>query len=93
MPRDSGWETFEPRTEDRYDPGIYLRDVADNQTKQGNIPIIHKKVSRPGTENELSSGLGLILCKEFIEKHKGKIWAVSEVNNGSTFYFTLPLSA
>jgi signal transduction histidine kinase len=57
-----------------------------------NLFKINKKVSRPGTEQEPSTGLGLILCKEFIEKHGGKIWVESMPHKGSTFYFTLPSS-
>lgn len=52
---------------------------------------IDKKVGRRGTMGEESSGLGLLLCKEFIEKNNGKIWVESVENQGSTFYFTLPL--
>lgn len=43
-----------------------------------------------GTENEKGTGLGLILCKEFVEKHHGKIWVESVVDMGSEFIFMLP---
>jgi signal transduction histidine kinase/uncharacterized protein HemY len=46
--------------------------------------------STPGTDNEVGTGLGLILVKEFVEKNQGKITAKSTVNEGSTFTFTLP---
>ena len=51
---------------------------------------IEETYSAVGTQNERGTGLGLILCKEFIEKHMGKIWVESTPDKGSTFHFSIP---
>jgi len=51
---------------------------------------IDENPSRLGTEGESSSGLGLLLCKEFVEKHGGNIRVESQENQGSTFFIRLP---
>ncbi|KUO61196.1 hypothetical protein APF79_13715 [bacterium BRH_c32] len=52
---------------------------------------IDKSISSKGTANEEGTGLGLLLCKEMVDKHNGKIWIESELGKGSKFSFTLPL--
>ena len=54
--------------------------------------ILDGNLATRGTENEKGTGLGLFLCKEFVEKHNGKIWVESEPGQGSTFKFVLPLN-
>ena len=51
---------------------------------------IDENIKSMGTANEPGTGLGLILCKDFIEKNHGKIWVESSPGNGSKFFFTLP---
>lgn len=65
--------------------------IGMNNELIGKLFKIDEKVSRNGTEGEQSTGLGLLLCKEFIEKHNGKIWVESIEGKGSNFIFTLPI--
>ncbi|MBR8537523.1 tetratricopeptide repeat-containing sensor histidine kinase [Carboxylicivirga sediminis] len=68
------------------DSGVGIRQ--ENLEK---LFMVDSTFSTKGTLNEKGTGLGLVLCKEFVEINKGAIWAESELEKGSTFYFTLPL--
>lgn len=72
---------------------ISIKDNGVGMSKEtiDNLFDIENKTSRIGTANEQGSGLGLFLCKEFVEKHGGKIWVESIVNEGSIFKFTIPI--
>lgn len=52
---------------------------------------IDGKLSKPGTNGERGTGLGVILCKEFVEKNGGQIGVESELGKGSSFFFSIPL--
>jgi signal transduction histidine kinase len=68
------------------DTGVGMsRDIMDKLFR------IDTKHTTRGTADEKGTGLGLILCKEFIEKNGGRIGVESEVGKGSVFHFTLPV--
>ncbi|NQW01141.1 MAG: PAS domain-containing sensor histidine kinase [Rhodospirillales bacterium] len=68
-----------------YDTGVGLSDTAVD-----NLFQLDKKTSTPGTEGEAGAGMGLILCKEMIARHGGRITVFSQPGHGSTFQFWLP---
>ncbi len=65
--------------------------VGMSEETQSKLFRIDTNITTPGTANEKGSGLGLILCQEFVEKHGGKIWVESELGKGSAFTFSLPV--
>lgn len=65
--------------------------IGMNPELVANLFRIDVKTSRPGTSGEPSTGLGLMLCKEFIEKNNGQIWVESEFGKGSVFHFSVPI--
>jgi PAS domain S-box-containing protein len=67
------------------DTGVGMDDTTKKKLFQ-----LDDTVSKTGTDNESGTGLGLLLCKEFVEKHGGKIRVESEPGKGSSFIFTLP---
>jgi signal transduction histidine kinase len=69
------------------DNGIGIKP--DDLTKLFDISQVR---TTTGTSEETGTGLGLLICKEFVEKLQGKIWVESKVGKGSDFKFTLPVS-
>ena len=64
--------------------------IGMNEDTRSKIFDDYELESQPGTDNEMGTGLGLILCKQFVQKHEGEIWVESEINKGTTFHFSLP---
>lgn len=73
----------------RYEISVKDTGVGIKKEDIGKIFEIGSGFSTRGTENEKGTGLGLLLCKEFVEKHHGEIWVESEEGKGSTFTFSI----
>ena len=78
-----------------YDQEYVIFSVIDNgigmsQDELKKLFDLDKPYSNTGTEGEKGTGIGLILCKDFVDYHKGKIWAESKPDSGTGFYFTIP---
>lgn len=67
------------------DTGVGMSDEIKNS-----LFNMEKNISKPGTEKEQGTGLGLLLCKELVEKNTGSIFCSSEIDKGSKFSFTVP---
>ncbi|WP_445710052.1 PAS domain-containing sensor histidine kinase [Flavobacterium sp.] len=65
--------------------------IGMNEEKCKELFKIASNTTTIGTANENGSGLGLVLCKEFVEQNRGTIWVESKEGKGSDFKFTLPL--
>ncbi len=76
--------------EDMIEINVSDNGIGMNKETLGKLFRIDTYHSTSGTSGESGTGLGLIICKEFVEKHGGKIKVVSEEKKGSTFSFTLP---
>jgi len=75
--------------EDTFKVAVSDTGIGIPEEKLPGLFRIDAKTQREGTAGEKGTGLGLILCKEFVEKHGGRIWAESEVGKGTIFTFTL----
>ena len=71
---------------------LSVRDSGIGMSKEicDNLFRIDINTNRKGTEGESSTGLGLVICKDMVERQGGTIWTESEEGHGSTFFFTLP---
>jgi len=78
---------------DKHKVTVTIRDngVGMDQDTLSKIFSLDHSITTPGTAQEKGTGLGLVLCREMIEKHGGKIWVESKKGVGTDFHFTLPL--
>jgi two-component system sensor histidine kinase/response regulator len=72
---------------------IAVRDHGQGMSEEDQQKLLKTEThfSKYGTNNEEGSGLGLLLCLDFAQKNGGRMWFESKKDEGSTFYFSVPL--
>jgi PAS domain S-box-containing protein len=70
---------------------VWVADTGLGMSLETQASLFKERTTTKGTNQEKGTGLGLLICKEFVEKMGGKIWVESQLNVGSTFKFTLNL--
>ena len=70
---------------------VQLRDHGPGIPKES-LPLIFERFYRARSEKATGTGLGLFICKQIIDAHRGKIWAESTLGQGTTFFIELPMN-
>jgi PAS domain S-box-containing protein len=83
-------DIYAAQNPDHVEVSIADNGVGMNEETCKKLFLVNSNMTSKGTVGEKGSGLGLLLCKEFVDKHNGRIWAESQEGLGSTFHFTLP---
>jgi signal transduction histidine kinase len=84
-------DIFTKNVADRIETTVSDNGVGMNEKALDQLFKLGVNVATSGTANEKGSGLGLLLCKEFIDRHGGRIWVESDPEKGSAFTFSLPV--
>jgi len=83
-------EDHVPEEEDKVRVSVRDNGCGMSLESQKNLFNIETHASTFGTNNEEGSGLGLLLCNDFVTKNGGRMWFTSKLDEGSTFFFTIP---
>ena len=84
---------YSKQTESEITISVEDNGIGMSEEQLDNLFRLDNNVTMPGTSEEKGTGLGLILCKEFVDMHNGTLTATSQPNVGTTFSFTLPMKA
>jgi signal transduction histidine kinase len=88
---ENGWvKTVVKNEGEKLEVCVEDNGVGISSGELANLFRIDSKVKRKGTKQEDGTGLGLVICGEFVKKNGGMIWAESQPGQGSRFYFTVP---